>query len=129
MIDVPLASDVVGVYPIVRQMNDRVLISVRPQPGDMLGQGLANRFVVIQNADFLPHPLHDPHAERSRTTCYRSPRGTGCRSTGTCLPWWIPLAPTVEALRGDLTFPADSVPITDASQQRRNRRRDINKPI
>jgi hypothetical protein len=45
------------------------------------------------------------------------------------LSWWIPVEPTVKALRGDLTFLGDSVPITDASRQRRNRRRDINKPI
>ena len=45
----------------------------------------------------------------ARGTGCRSTRGTGCRSTGTsCLPWWIPLAPAIEALRGALTPPLAS---------------------
>jgi hypothetical protein len=60
---VAFSRDVVLVDAVMRQMDDDVLIAARAQPIHVKRQHLANRLVIIDYADLLPHPLHNPDRE------------------------------------------------------------------
>src|SRR5882724_4619197 len=59
MVRVFLAGDIVLVEAVVRKIVDRLLITFLAHPVYVEGENLSDRLVIIENANFLPYPLHD----------------------------------------------------------------------